>query len=356
MIPTIAERRLRRQLLTAAPMRTPEDVVAWFGAVQAQEYEHAKWALALRARQGASTRDVERAFDEGRILRTHVMRPTWHFVTPEDIHWLLELTAPCVHRRMAPYDRQLELDARTMTRARRVFERALRDGSFLTRAELGAHLERAGLPMTSMRLAHVAMHAELERVICSGPRKDRQFTYALLAARAPAARQLDRDEALGTLARRFFRSHGPATIRDFAWWSGLNAADTRRATDIARARAEDWNGRKYWTCDREPRAARSHLAHLLPIYDEYIVAYRDREAVPHGRPPAAAGPRFVTFESTIVIDGQVAGGWRIVRRPGAPRVELTPSRRLTREERSALADAVDRYERFVATETRSTAE
>jgi hypothetical protein len=349
MIPAIADRRLRRQILSAAPLRKPEDVVTWFGAVQAQEYEHAKWALALRARPGTSSGDVERAFDEGRILRTHVMRPTWHFVAPADIHWLLELTAPCVHRRMAPYDRQLELDARTMTRTRRVFERALRDGRFLTRAELGEHLQLAGLSMTNIQLAHVAMHAELERVICSGPRKGKQFTYALLAERAPTVRPLDRDEALATLARRFFRSHGPATLRDFSWWSGLAAVDVKRAVDIIQPAREDVEGRAYWTYDRDPRrAAREPAAHLLPIYDEYLIAYRDRHAVPHGLSTMGGVRRFATFQHALVIDGQVAGTWRPERSARGVQVDAAPQRRLTRRDREALAEAGRRYERFVA--------
>ena len=270
MIAAIADERLRRQRLTAAGLRTPEDVVAWFGAVQAQEYEPAKWALALRMREGVVAADLERAFDEGRILRTHVMRPTWHFVTASDIRWLLELTAPGVHRRMAPYNRQLELDTRTLTRALRVIERALRDQRFFTRAELGEQLQRAALPATSVRLAHVAMHAELERVVCSGPRRGKQFTYALLAERAPKALRLSRDEALATLGTRFFTSHGPATSRDFAWWSGLAAADAKRSIDIIKARRLEVSGRTYWTIpDRRRAGSPAHRSYTCCRFTTY---------------------------------------------------------------------------------------
>jgi len=345
---SIAERRLRRQILTSAPLRKPEEVVAWFGAVQAQEYEPAQWALGLRIHDGVAAADVERAFEEGRILRTHVMRPTWHFVASADIRWLLELTAPCVHRRMAPYDGQLGLEARTFTRALRVFERALGEGGFLTRFELGERLQRAGLPMTSIHLAHVAMHAELERVICSGPRRGKQFTYALFAERAPNAPSLARDEALATLARRYFTSHGPATIRDFGWWAGLAAADAKRAVDMIKAKREDVDGRVYWTCAREPRDATRHQrAHLLPIYDEYLIAYRDRHAVPHGLSTMGGARRFATFQHALVIDGQVAGTWRPERRANGVLVNATAVRRLTRPERAAVDDAARRYGRFL---------
>ena len=253
--------------------------------------------------------DIERAFNEGRILRTHVMRPTWHFVTPADIRWLLELTAPRVQRIMASYNRRLELDAKTFTRATAVFERALANRQFLTRLELGERLSRAGLPAAGQRLAHLAMHAELEGVICSGPRRGKQFTYALVAERAPNARRLSRDESLAELTLRYFRSHGPATIRDFVWWSGLTTADTKRGLEMNQARRQQVGDRIYWTVGRAASVpARVKMAHLLPIYDEYLVSYRDREAVPHGASVITSGARgHVTFWHALVIAGQDRG-------------------------------------------------
>ncbi len=346
----IAEERLRRQLLTHAGLRRPAEVVSWFGAMQAQEYEAAKWALGLRLRDDVVSADVERALQEGQILRTHVMRPTWHFVAAADIRWLLELTAPAVQRRMLPYDRQLELNGRTFAHALRVIERALGDDGVLTRKELGERLQRAGRPMTGQRLAHVAMHAELEAVICSGPRRGKQSTYALLAERAPNAARMSRDEALATLAQRFWRSHGPATIRDFTWWSGLTAADGKRAVDMIKARRAEIDGRTYWTAGGEPRAAaRDVLAHLLPIYDEYLVAYQDRHAVPHIPRVSGTGPTFVTFQYVWILGGQVAGTWRATRAPRGVRLELIPRRRISRQEREAVTAAVRRYEAFLST-------
>ena len=188
MIQTIADQRLRNQSLVPARHRTAAAVVAWLGAVQAQEYEPAKWGLGLRIAGDAVDASVERAFEEGRILRTHLMRPTWHFVTPADIRWMLELTGPRVQRVMAPYNGHLELDVATLTRGTKIIERALGDRQYLTRTELGERLQRAGLAMAGMRLAHLAMHAEQEGVICSGPRRGKKSTYALIAERAPAPR------------------------------------------------------------------------------------------------------------------------------------------------------------------------
>lgn len=343
----IAQQRLHHQYITRPGRSRPADIVAWLGAVQAQEYPFARWALALRMAEGTTDAEIQRAFDKGQILRTHVMRPTWHFVTPADIRWMLELTAPSVHRAIGYYARQLELDTRTLTRGTALFERALRDRHYLTRAELGFRLERAGLAMKGQRLAHMVMHAELERVVCSGPRRGKQFTYALLAERAPKALRLSPEEALAELTRRYFRSHGPATIRDFVWWSGLRSADARRGLEINRARFEVVDGLTYWTIGPHYRVAENKAVHLLPVYDEYLVAYRDREAVPHGpsvlRSPVQEG---VMFHHALIADGQVAGTWRTAKAANGLRVDVVPMRRLTKPERRALDDAVARYGRF----------
>jgi hypothetical protein len=329
----IARRRLANQALTGTPLRRAEDVVGWFGAVQAQEFEPAKWGLALRLRSATSA-SIGRAFDEGRILRTHAMRPTWHFVRPEDIHWLMGLTAPRVHQACAYHRRIVELDARTLVRATAILERALDDEAFLTRRELGDRLQRAKLPMQGQRLAAVVMFAELECVMCSGPRRGKQFTYALLSRRAPRRESLPRDEALARLCRRYFTSHGPATARDFSWWSGLTMADARRGLDIIEARNETIDGLTYWTTEGSRRARhRNDLVHLIPIYDEYVVAYRDRVAVPHG----------TLFRHFMIIDGQIAGGWQ-PGRGGA--VTVTPTRRLTPREQTAAGRAAERYAHF----------
>jgi len=343
----IVEARLRNQYITREGHVRPEDVVAWFGAVQAQEYEPAKWGLGLRMREGTINPDIEAAFEQGRILRTHVMRPTWHFVAAPDIRWLMELTGPRVQRALSHYCRRLELDPRTLARGLRIVERALGDRQYLTRPGLAERLQRGKIAVAGNRLAMMVMHAELHAVICSGPRRGKEFTYALVAERAPRARSMARDEALGELSRRYFRSHGPATIRDFAWWSGLTTADAKRGLEINRATRQDVDGRAYWSVDAATSGSpRDQLVHLLPIYDEYLIAYRDREVVPHGPSviPAARTP--ITFQHALVIAGQVAGTWRISRTPRTLMVKATPLRSLKPRERRALAETVGDYQRF----------
>ena len=348
-VTAIAGRRLWNQHIVRREHRRPAEVVRWLGAVQAQEFDAAKWGLALRMNGGVTDAALERAFADGEILRTHVMRPTWHFVTPADICWMLELTGARVLRAVSSYFRRLELDARLLTRGTSLIARALRDGRSLTRAELGEHLRRKGVNVEGTRLGNLAMYAELEGVICSGPRRGRRSTYALIAERAPEALRLSRDEALATLTRRYFTSHGPATARDFAWWSGLTVADAKRGLEMNAAAGKEMSGRTYWTLGELPaRATRARPVHLLPIYDEYLVAYRDREAVPH-RPRALSrgGDSAMTFQHALVIRGQVAGTWRITRTPRHVRMNIFPVARLAATDRTALGKVVRRYESFV---------
>jgi hypothetical protein len=346
----ISHERLRNQYLDKPFAGNATDLVAWMGAVQAQEYEHARWGLGLRLAGRPTAANIDEEIAAGRILRTHVLRPTWHFVAAADLPWMLALTAPRVHARMAPYNRHLDLDAKTLTRATRLIERALEEAGCLTRAELGDVLRRGRIQITPVRLAHIAMHAELEAVICSGPLRERRFTYALMSERARAARRLDRDESLGELATRYFQSHGPATIRDFVWWSGLKTPDAKRSAEIARLSSRAVRGRIYWTVEsKRPlgrRAGSGSSVHLLPIYDEYLVAYRDREQVPHGPMTLLRDGRAVGYQHAIVIDGQVAGTWRTSSK-SVGTVELVPARRLTKSERDCAIAESRRYARFV---------
>ena len=229
---SIARRRFASQQLIAPTLRSAVEVVRALGAVQAQDYPNAKWAIGQRT-TGLIDADIEQAFGRGQILRTHVLRPTWHFVLPEDARWLLELTGPRVQASMASYDRKLGLDAQTFRKSHAILERALRDGHQLTRTELRETLQRAGVKVPSGHHAgNLLMRAELDRVVISGARRGKQFTYALFDERVPAAPSRDRDEALGELASRYFATRSPATVHDFSWWSGLSMGDARRAIEI----------------------------------------------------------------------------------------------------------------------------
>jgi len=323
-------------------------VVSWLGAVQAQEYLPAKWGLAQRMSGSPGHARLEQAVTRGEILRTHVLRPTWHFVTPADIRWMLALTGPRVIRAMRGYMRQHGIEGVRTARAISAIGRFL-EGRTLTRPELGIELARQGLAFRGTPLALLTVHAELEGVICNGPFQGRQLTYALLDERVPRTPPMSRDQAVAELVRRFFQSHGPATPRDFAWWSGLTTADAKRGLEIVGGQSTEIDGLTYWTVGR-PRPARATASrlHLLPIYDEYIVAYRDRIAVPHGSErlvPLAPG---LTFQHAMVIDGQIGGTWKTRRTVKVVTVEPIPLRSLAKSEERALVRARARCEQFLS--------
>jgi hypothetical protein len=224
----------------------------------------------------------------------------------------------------------------------------LRDGNFLTRSELGKHFAAAALPGRGWALGHIALYVEAEGVICSGPRRGKQSTYALLAERAPNAVRLSREDALGELALRYFRSHGPATLRDFVWWSGLSTPVAKRGLEMTRAREVKLDDRSYWALGSFNGSSRRQPVHLLPIYDEYLVAYRDREVVPHGPAKVRSSTGgYVQFQHALVIGGQVAGTWRAVPKRDGVDVKVATLRPLTRAESCAVQREVSRYRRFL---------
>src|SRR5438034_3950749 len=316
--PNIAHQRLHNQFITQQTFEKAGDVVEWLGAVQAQDYAAAKWALGLRM-QACTDTIIEQAFTDGIILRTHILRPTWHFVSPTDIRWLLALTSPRVNAGNSSWYRRLELDDALFMHSNAVLAKALQGGKQLTRAELVSVLQRASIVANNLlRFTYIIMRAELDGIICSGARRDKQFTYALLDERAPQARTLDRDEALAELARRYFTSHGPATLQDFAWWSGLPLRDVRAGAELAALHIDRMriNGVEYFIGASTPVQTRdSHSLHLLPPFDEYTVAYRDRSAAVAAEHKELASSGGV-FRPSIVVDGQVVGTWNGIVKTG----------------------------------------
>jgi hypothetical protein len=341
--------RLGNQMLTASSPKGVEEVVAALGAVQSQDYTGAKWALGARIAK-LTDAEVDRAFDEGRILRTHILRPTWHFVAPADIRWMLALTAPRVHGFSGSYYRKHELETKVFTRCHKAIARALEGGKHLTRNELQTALRKAGIESDNLRLGLIVMHAELSALICSGPRRGKQFTYALLEERVPPTRALSGDEALAELTRRYVTSHGPVTVRDFSWWSGLSMADARRglasiASELEQHVLEELT---YYSNASSRKAAKrpaTPTAWLLPNYDEYFIAYKDRDLVLRNTPkPLPARPEFAHLLS---IDGHLNGIWKRTFTPRAAGIELQTYRPLAKAERTAVDKAVKRYEQFL---------
>ena len=320
----VLTQRLHNQKLSSSELEKPADVVRWLGAVQAQDYRAAKWALALRMRSATHAR-VEAAFNNGEIIRTHLLRPTWHFVTPEDIRWMLALTGPHVNRKCVGTYRRFEIDDAVFKRSCKVFIKSLQGGRHLTRAELRAALNKAGVAADdTVRMGHILLRAELNGLICSGPRAGKQFTYALLDERVPPGKTLTREEALAELTRRYFNSHGPATLPDFIWWSGLSAADARHGLELAGEKETRIKTRIVYPC------------HLLPAFDEYFVAYKERETIAGLNNWDVLGP-------TIIIGGRVVGKWKQT----SGQITMNVLRDLSKSEEHALTRAQQRYIAFL---------
>ncbi|HTV24588.1 MAG TPA: winged helix DNA-binding domain-containing protein [Polyangiaceae bacterium] len=342
----LARRRLTQQHLAGPPCERPEHVVEHLLAVQAQDFAGAKWALAQRTADGTDAL-VQRAFDEGRILRTHVLRPTWHFVTPADIRWLLELSAPRVHAASAYYYRQLGIDAAFAKRSKARIARVLARGEHLTREELGHALGERDEALSGNRLAHVLMWAELDGLICSGVMRGKRHTYALLDERARRAPPLDRDEALARIAQRYVDGHGPAQARDLAWWAGLTLADARRGFDACGDRLErtTLGDATYWLAPEpstapKPWRRRGPLVHLLPNYDELLMAFDDRSAMVD---PGIAPKTSELSAHFVVSNGRLIGGWKRTVGRSEVQVEARLLREPTPGERRALDAAAWRY-------------
>lgn len=349
----VAWQRLNNQFLLDRPFTTAASVVKRLGAVQAQDYAGAKWALALRMRR-ATNDAIEAAMTRGDIIRTHVLRPTWHFVIPSDLRWMLMLTAPRVSARMKPYNTKMSLDAATFRRSNDAIARALEGGKQLTRQELAAAIRRGGVKIQSVQhLAHLMMQAELDGVVCSGGVRGKQFTYALIDERVPAASAIERDEALLRLTRLYFESRGPATLQDYSWWSGLTIGEVKRGAEMAKLKTLTVDGRAYLELGSErARAARSPVAHLLPNYDEYFIGHKDRSAIGERlRRARTPWPQGSAFWNVLTVDGQLIGGWKRVSTTKGTVIDIRLVVRPRHGERPAIAGAASEYASFLGPTT-----
>jgi hypothetical protein len=351
--------RLRSQRLAGSPpgaaaLRTAAEVVAWMGAVQAQEYPYARWSVGQRANGVLDEAAVEAALARGDIVRTHVMRDTWHFVTRSDARWLLRLTGPRIQARNATQYRKLGLDPAELAKTDGLLADVLSDGVQLTRRSLAGELTQRGVVADGPRLGYILMHAELEEVICSGARQGKQQTYALFDDRVPPAPSFDRDRALAEAVRRFFSSHGPATVKDFTWWSYLTVADARRGLELAGDGLESTvlDGRTYWSAAETTPRRTAPRAHLLQIYDEYVVAYRESRDLLDIDDLASRLPGGqVMFLHAVILDGQFIGTWRRQVTKTALVVETQLARSLSGGEATAVEEAVARHGAFLGLPT-----
>ena len=313
MNPTdISNLRLINQQIAVSKYKTAKDVVAYMGAMQAQDFNMAKWAIGIRL-PATTEKQIDAAINKGEIIRTHLLRPTWHLVSSDDIHWMLDLTAPQIRRVIKPRDKDLNLTEAIYSKAFAIIEKKLGGGIHLSREELITEFVRADIAVDNNRASHLFLRAEIDGIICSGKIKANKQTYALLHERIPKTQTLKRDEALAQLALRYFRSHCPATLQDFVWWSGLSVSESNRALEMVKSDfvSETIGNQTYWF----PNSfAVSQIAtdkiHLVPAYDEFLISYKDRTASLPFKDNIKAVSNNGIFRPVIVHNGQVIGIWK----------------------------------------------
>lgn len=371
--PNVALQRLHAQHVTRTEFRNPHEVVQWLGAIQAQDYASAAWSVGVRL-PGATQSAIEQAIAERTIIRTWALRGTLHLVSAADIKWLLALLSPKLLTRFAPLYREAGLDESTVTQSYEAIASALEGGKQLTRAELFADLAQVGLSMEGRRGSLLLNRAGYEGLICLGAKCGKQDTYTLLDewmsdkwltekrgregsvpdGKLPTAKSLTRDEALAEFALRYFTSHGPATVHDFAWWTGLSLADARAGLEAVKSQLveETIEDRSYW---RSPRMLQSHppeqessaRAYLLPGFDEMILGYTDRSAsLDPSHTKRVVGVNGI-FAYTMILDGRVVGTWKRIFRKSAVHITMRPFHPLPAETTPTFAAAAEHYAAFL---------
>ena len=350
--PEIAHLRLSNQALLNAATSTPQALVSKMGAIQAQDYPMAKWAIGTRLAD-ANEAKIDKAIHTGTIIRTHILRPTWHFVAARDIAWMLELTAPHVKTIVSSGNKGVGLTADILKKSNKIIAQALKGNIHLTRDKLKTLLETAKIPCNDNRASHIFAWAELEGVICSGRPEGSKQTYALLEERVKATKTLSRSDALAKLAERYFTAHGPASLKDFIWWSGLSVVDAKNALEQNKKKLTEIATKEdiYWTKNTEASVASTNDSSLLlPSFDEYLIGYKNRTAAIPLDLQSRAFTNNGIFRPIIVVNGQVKGIWsRVVVKDKVDIITNffeTPNKAITK----AVSIAAEKYASYLGKE------
>ena len=345
----LARLRLQQQQIRQSVFSDPAALAGWFGAMQAQDYANVRWALGLRL-PATTDEAISAAIDAGKIIRTHILRPTWHLVAAEDIRWMLDLSGPRVSAQIQGMHQRVGLPLDIFKQSHAVIEKALLKSQSLTRNELVSALEASGIKADLMQATHLMMQAELDGLICNGPMKGKQFTYALLDERAPKARRLQREEALATLLRRYLQSHGPATLQDFTWWSGLTLTDAKAGLDAIKSGfvSETIDNQTYWMpSDISASDKNDTEVHLLPSFDEFMVAYKNRDASLDPAHKNNAISANGIFKPIVVVDGKVKGLWQRSLKKDRVMLDIHPFSALSAKEKEGVELKAAAFGRFL---------
>jgi len=344
----VSNLRLVSQQIQRTNFNHVKDLLGWMGALQAQEFNMAKWAVGIRL-PNTTDNMVEEAMNHAEIIRTHLLRPTWHLVSAEDIHWILDLTAPKLKASARSRNRQLGLTDEVLCKSTGIIEKALCDKKTLTRDEILPKLENAKIAVNENRAAHILFWAELEGVICSGPIKGRKQTYTLLEEWVPKTKSLTREESLAKLASIYFASRCPASTQDFAWWSGLSMTEAKQAIGTARPTLGSITveERSYWIHESS-RLSEPNLSetYLLPAYDEFLISYADRSAALHFQNNDMTVSSNGIFRPIIVAEGQVIGIWKRIENKDKLIIQIEPFKETDQAGKAMIEKAARRLAFF----------
>ena len=305
--------RLLSQQLICPQFTSPHDVVSWMGAMQAQDYKMIRWGVAMRTKK-PSAKAFEKDYNDGRIVRTHLFRTTWQLVAGEDLGWMLELCRKPAMRGLLGWMKAngISIPEAEQEVVSQIFSDVLTKSRIAVKSDFAAALEDRGIQMDDHRLSYHIRLGEYSGMLCSGVLLPRKHSYALVADKLPKSEPIPREEALARLAGIYFRSHGPATMEDFAWWSGLNAGDCRKGMDALGDELVEvrWKGLPFFVREGfRTRGFRSGCVHLLPPYDEYLIGYKSRQVSLNPDHSHRAHNNTGNFWPVVLQNGQVVGNW-----------------------------------------------
>ncbi len=339
----IPSARLAAQHVSGPGFTRVKDLVGYMGAIQSQDYLMAKLAIGLRLKH-AGSQLVDKAIIDGDIIRTHVLRPTWHFVSSDDLLWMLDLTASRIKASMNGRHNQMGLSSAVFKKCKKIIGDALAGNNHLTRSEIVKLLNTARIKTDLNRASHIFAEAELSGLICSGIPKANKQTYALISERIPNSSKIKLDEALARLARIYFTSRGPASVKDFAWWGGLTLTSARSALEMIKSELSSIHEGEnvYWYSPKHRKFTDDNNLYLLPAFDEYLIGYTDRSAVMN---PGIA-KKYVTlngmFFPFIVFGGKVIGTWKRTIIKNNVRVEFNFFDKVTKKIRTLAGDRAEK--------------
>lgn len=345
---TVINLRLNNQLLMGSDLKTPQDVVSWMGAVQAQDFNMSKWALGVRLPL-LNDKSVEDAVNKGQIIRTHILRPTWHLVAAQDIHWMLELSRPRLRPVSRSYNTAVGLTDLVSAKAHDIIRQTLESGKHLTRSQIGDVLNDKGIELNSHQLNQIMFGAELEGIVCNGAIAGNKQTYCLLEERILKTEIFDKETALERLARKYFTSHAPATLNDFFWWSGLTMSDARRAMEMIKPDfvVEKIDSLEYWINNSFAELQSSHESvFLLPAWDEFIVSYKNRQHIVSDEHYQKVISKNGIFKPIVVKDGQIIGIWKRVKKKDRVSAEIELFSDVDSTTAKLIKKASDSFDRF----------